>query len=50
MNISGSSSKSKTITGLSRGKKYYVKVRACKKVGKESYFSAWSAVKLIRVK
>lgn len=50
LNISGSSSKSKTITGLSRGKKYYVKVRACKKVGKESYFSAWSAVKLIRVK
>ena len=45
LNISGSSSKSKTITGLSRGKKYYVKVRACKKVGKESYFSAWSAVK-----
>ena len=50
LNISGSSSKSKTITGLSRGKKYYVKVRACKKVGKESYFSAWSAVKLIQVK
>lgn len=50
LNISGSSSKGKTITGLSRGKKYYVKVRACKKVGKESYFSAWSAVKLIRVK
>ena len=50
LNISGFSSKGKTITGLSRGKKYYVKVRACKKVGKESYFSAWSAVKLIRVK
>ena len=50
LTINGARSKSKTIKGLTRGKKYYVKVRACKKVGSNSYFSAWTAVKQIRIK
>ena len=50
LTVNGASSKTKTISGLTRGKKYYVKVRACKKVGQNSYFSAWTAVKQIRVK
>lgn len=50
LTISKASSKTKTITGLSRGKKYYVKMRTYKKVGKDSYFSAWTVIKTVRVK
>lgn len=33
------------ITGLTGGKKYYVRVRTYKKVGKNTYYSAWSSYK-----
>ncbi len=39
-----------TIKKLSKGKKYYVKVRAYKTVGKTKVYSAWSAVKSVKVK
>ena len=32
----------KTLTRLSAGKKYYVRVRAYKKVGTAKYYSAWA--------
>ncbi|MBQ0018658.1 MAG: hypothetical protein KBS63_05625 [Clostridiales bacterium] len=37
---------SKTIKKLKKGKKYYVKVRAYKKVGSKTYYGAWSKTKL----
>ncbi len=39
-----------TIKKLSKGKKYYVKVRAYKTVGSKKVYSAWSAVKSVKVK
>jgi hypothetical protein len=50
LTINGAHNKTKTISGLVRGKKYYVKVRAWKKVGQNNYFSAWTAVKQVHVK
>lgn len=41
---------SKVITKLKSGKTYYVKVRACVKVGGKNYWSAWSNVKTIKIK
>ena len=41
---------SKTIASLTKGKKYYVKVRAYKTVSKTKYYSAWSAKKSVTVK
>ena len=49
-NISNIMTVSKTITGLKRGKVYYVKVRAYKNVGKFRFYSAWSASKKVKVK
>lgn len=40
----------KTLTKLKKGTTYYVKVRAYKKVGKKTYYSAWSTVKSVKVK
>jgi hypothetical protein len=41
---------SKTISKLTKGKTYYVKVRTYKTVGKTKYYSGYSAVKKIKVK
>ena len=41
---------SKTIASLTKGKKYYVKVRAYKTVSKTKYYSAWSSKKSVTVK
>ena len=39
----------KVIKGLKSGKKYYVRIRAYKKVGKKTYRSAWSKIKSTKV-
>lgn len=36
---------SKTISKLAGGKKYYVRIRTYKTVGKTKFYSAWSAKK-----
>lgn len=36
---------SKTIKNLKKGKVYYVKMRACKKVGTKTYYGTWSVTK-----
>lgn len=41
---------SKTISGLSKGKKYYVRVRAYKKSGKTTKYGKWSSTKTVKVK
>jgi len=38
------------IKNLKKGKIYYVRIRAWKKVGKNTYYSAWSAAKKAKVK
>ncbi|MBR1723911.1 MAG: fibronectin type III domain-containing protein, partial [Ruminococcus sp.] len=40
----------KTLTGLKAGKKYYVRLRAYKLVGKTKYYGAYGAKKSIKVK
>ena len=40
----------KKIKGLKSGKKYYVRVRAYKKNGKKTVYSAWTAKKSVKVK
>lgn len=42
--------KAKLITGLSKGKKYYVRVRCYRKVGSKNYYSGWSSKKSVTVK
>ena len=42
--------KSKTIKGLKSGKKYYVKMRAYKKVKGGAVYSGWTPVKTVKVK
>ena len=41
---------SKTFTGLTKGKKYYVRIRTFKTVGGVKYYSGWSTVKAVTVK
>ena len=44
------SAKTKTLTGLKAGKKYYVRVRAYKKNGKSKICGSYSKVKYVKVK
>ena len=41
---------SKTVTGLKKGKRYYVRIRAYRKVNGKTYYSAWSKTKSIKTK
>ena len=49
MTVKGSSTVSKSITGLSKGKTYKVYVRAYKTVGGKNYYSAWSSYKTVKI-
>ena len=40
----------KTITGLSRKRMYYVRIRTYKTVGRTKYYSTWSASKTVKTK
>jgi len=48
--VSGSSTASKKITGVSSKKTYYVQVRTYKKIGGTAYYSSWSSKKSVKVK
>ena len=48
--ISDPATVSKTISSLTSGKTYYVKVRAYKTVSSTKYYSPWSSVKSVKVK
>jgi len=48
--VNKASSKESVILGLKKGKTYYVRIRACKKVNGEEYWSAWSSAKKVKVK
>ena len=50
VNISKASTVKGTLKNLKAGKTYYVRIRAFKKVGKTTYWSAWSAAKQAKVK
>lgn len=47
---SGYNSVTKSISGLTKGRTYYVRVRAYKTAGNTKYYSAWSTVKKIKVR
>ena len=47
--ITGYKNVSKTITSLTKGKTYYVRVRGYKTVSGVKYYSAWSAVKSVKI-
>ena len=48
--ISKQKTTSKTVKKLKAKKKYYVRIRAYKKVGKTKYYSAWSKTKTVTTK
>lgn len=48
--VSGTSTVSKKITGLTKGKRYYVQVRTYKTVNGVKYYSGWSTAKYATVK
>ena len=48
--ISKNTQVSKTIGSLSKGKKYYVRIRTFKKVGSSTLYSGWSSAKAVKVK
>ncbi len=47
--VSGAKNLKKTISGLKKGKTYYVRIRTYKKSGGSVYYSAWSAKKKVKV-
>lgn len=48
--ITKKASVSKVLAKLTKGKKYYVRIRTYKKVGKTKYYSAWSKTKAVKIK
>ena len=49
MNTVGKNKKAVTITGLAKGKNYYVRVRSYIKIGSKTYYGKWSSVKKVKV-
>ena len=49
VSVTSASTVSKVITGLTRGKTYYVRIRTYKTVGGTKYWSAWSAAKTQKI-
>lgn len=47
--VKSASTVSKVITGLTKGKTYYVRIRTYKTVGSTKYYSAWSAKKSVKI-
>jgi hypothetical protein len=47
--ISGASTVSRILSGLTKGKTYYVRVRVYKMVGKTKLYGAWSAKKSVKI-
>ena len=50
VNVSGYSTVSKKVTGLTGGKRYYVKIRTYKTVSSKKYYSPWSKAKTVTIK
>jgi len=48
--VTSKSTTSKTVKGLKKNKKYYVRVRAYKEFNGKKYYSAWSSIKTVTVK
>ena len=48
--VKGFAQSSKLIKKLKKNKKYYVRIRTYAKVGKGTYYSAWSAKKKVKTK
>lgn len=48
--VSSNTTTGKSITNLTKGKKYYVRIRTYKTVGSTKYYSAWSAKKYATIK
>ena len=48
--VKGNKTLSKTISKLTKGKKYYVRVRTYKTVSKTNYYSSWSSSKYVTIK
>ena len=49
-NVNGGSVTSKTIKRLTKGKRYYVRVRSFKKIDGKVYYSAWCGKKSVVIK
>ena len=47
--VGSGSSISKTISGLSKGKTYYIRIRVYKNSGKSRYYSAWSKYRTVKI-
>ena len=50
VSVTKNSTLTKTIGGLAKGKKYYVRIRTYKTVGSTKFYSAWSAAKTVTLK
>ena len=50
VNVKKAKTTSTTVKKLSKGKKYYVRVRTYQKVSGKTYYSAWSASKNVTIK
>lgn len=48
--VKKNSTTSKTISKLTKNKKYYVRIRSYKTISKVNYYSSWSTVKNIKIK